>query len=148
MTPQPPSEVEAQLPVRRSLVRVFVWSVLAAGGGAILYAAFGILTGLEASLVGIPVGLAVGQAVYYASQKRGGRWFQVLALVLAYLAFDLSYAPGIAGIAFKDGITVLTFGFFVFLTLVSPVIDSHNGYLGQFMVFAGMYLAWTLTRRR
>ena len=106
------------------------------------------LTGMEASLIGIPVGLAVGQAMYYASGKRGGRWFQVLAVFLAFVAFDITYAPGMAGVALKDGITILTFGFFVFMTVVSPVIDAQNGFLGQFMVLAGMYLAWTLARTR
>ena len=101
---------------------------------------------MEASLIGIPIGLAVGQAMYYASGKRGGRGFQFLAVLLAFMAFDLTYAPGMAGVALKGGVTVLTFGFFVFMTAVSPAIDAHNGFLGQFMVVAGMYLAWTLAR--
>jgi hypothetical protein len=84
--------------------------------------------------------------MYYASRKRGGRGFQFLAVLLAFMAFDLTYAPGMAGVALKDGVTVLTFGFFVFMTAVSPAIDAHNGFLGQFMVVAGMYLAWTLAR--
>lgn len=113
-----------------------------------LYSAFTLLTGLEMSLIGIPIGLAVGQAMFLASGKRGGRWFQVLAVFLAFLAFDITYAPGMAGVALKDGVTILTFGVFVFLTVVSPIIDAQNGFLGQFMVLAGMYLAWTLAGTR
>jgi hypothetical protein len=113
-----------------------------------IYSVFTVMTGLEASLIGIPVGLVIGHITYRGSGKRGGRWFQVLSVLLAFVAFDLTYAPGMAGVALKDGITVLTFALFLFMTVVSPVIDSHNGFLGQFMVVAGMYLAWTLARTK
>ena len=53
-----------------------------------------------------------------------------------------------AGVVLKHGLTVLTFAFFVLMTVVSPAIDAQNGLLGQFMVIAGMYLAWTLARAR
>ena len=124
------------------------WSFLAVFGGAFIYLAFTILTGIEASFIGIPVGLAIGQTMFYASGKRGGRWFQALSVVFAFAAFDLTYAPGMAAIAFKGGITVVAFAFFAFMTAVSPVTDSQNGLIGQFMVAAGMYLAWTVTRDR
>jgi hypothetical protein len=128
--------------------RLLIWSALALIGGAVVYSVFTVLTGMEASVIGIPVGLAVGQTTYYASGKRGGRWFQVLAVLLAFLAFDLTYAPGMAGVALKDGVTLVTFAFFVFLTLVSPAIDAQNGFLGQFMVVAGLCLAWRFARTR
>ena len=65
---------------------------------------------------------------------------------LSAIAFDLTYAPGMAEAAFKGGITLPAFAFFLFITLMSPAIDSNNGFLGQFMVLGGMYLAWTLAR--
>ena len=129
-------------------VRVAALSLLAAFGGTVLYSAFTMLTGLEASLLGIPVGLAMGQAVYYISERHGGWRYQMLAVALAFVAFDLTYAPGMAGIAFKKSATLLTFLFFVFMTSVSPVIDPANGAIGLFMVAAGMYLAWTMARLR
>jgi hypothetical protein len=112
------------------------------------YSAVTLLTGMEESLIGIPVGLAIGQAMYYASGKRGGRRFQILAIVLAYIAFSLTYAPGMFGIALRRGFSIPAFVFAIFITLVSPVIDAHSGLLGKFMVLAGMYLAWTLVRSR
>ncbi|HXN47683.1 MAG TPA: hypothetical protein VN893_13645 [Bryobacteraceae bacterium] len=148
MLPEPSTAVQAQAPTKRRFVRLLGWSALAGFGGAVVYSLFTILTGAEASRIGIPVGLVVGQTMYYASGKRGGRWFQVLAVCLAFVAFDLTYAPGMAGVAFKHGITVLTLAFFIFITVVSPAIDAQNGFLGQFMVVAGMYLAWTLARTR
>src|SRR4051794_34048244 len=66
--------------VNRTLVPVLGWSIAAMIGGAMLYWAFAVFTGLETSLAGIPVGLAVGQAMRFASGKRGGRRFQILAV--------------------------------------------------------------------
>lgn len=128
--------------------RILGWSALAAVGGAAIYALFSNLTGMEPSLFGIPVGLGIGQSMYYASGKQGGRRFQILAVILAFAAFDLTYAPGMASVALKHGITAPAFAFFVFMTLVSPAIDAQNGFIGLFMVAGGMWLAWTLARAR
>ncbi len=128
--------------------RILGWSAIATVGGAAIYALFLTLTGMEPSLFGIPVGLGIGQGMYYASGNRGGRRFQILAVILAFAAFDLTYAPGMASVALKDGITVPAFILFVFTTLVSPAIDAQNGFIGLFMVAAGMCLAWTLARVR
>ena len=122
--------------------------LIAVVGGAIVYAAFSKLTGLDESLIGIPVGLLVGQCMFIASLRMGGHRFQILAVFLAFLAFDLTYAPGMAEISFKGGTTAPAFVFFLFMTAVSPVIDHQNGFLGQFMVLGGMYLAWTIARPR
>jgi hypothetical protein len=104
---------EPRPPIKKRFLPVLGWGSLAAVGGAIIYSAFALVTGMETSLIGIPVGLAVGQAMYFASRKRGGRRFQVLAVFLAFAAFDLSYAPGMAAISFKDGFTI---GGFLFLS--------------------------------
>ena len=125
-----------------------LWSTLATIGGVVVYYAFNLITGLEVALIGIPVGLAIGNASYHASGKRGGRRFQVLAVVLAYLAFSLTYAPGMFGIAFKGGLSIPAFVFAVLITLVSPLLDANSGWLGRSMVLAGMYLAWSLAGSR
>ncbi len=64
-----------------------ILGIFAAIGGAVTYLAFTLLTGMETSLIGIPVGAGVGQAMYYASGKRGGLRFQALAVFLAFVAF-------------------------------------------------------------
>jgi hypothetical protein len=145
MTSDPTQRMQ---PFDRSIYYVVSWSVLGVVVGTIIYSAFSSITGAEGSLIGIPAGLAVGQCAYYASGKRGGRPYQVLAILLTVAAFDLSYAPGMAGIAFKHGITLSTLGFFLFMTLVSPLIDPHNGFLGWFMIVTGISLAWTIARPR
>src|ERR1051326_472164 len=112
----PTPAVEILEPTQGRSVRVLGWSILAVFGGAIVYSLFSMLTGMESSLIGIPVGLAVGQTMYYASSKHGGRWFQVLAVLMTLLAFDLTYAPGMVAIAFRHGITVPGSIFLVFMT--------------------------------
>lgn len=133
---------------RRPWPLLLAWSALTALGGALLYGLFQGLTGLEPSLAGVAVGLAVGNAVFVASGRRGGRRFQLLAAFLAFLAFDLTYVPGMAEVAFKGGLSPASLAFFLFITAVSPAIDAQNGFLGTFMVFAGMCLAWTLAGAR
>lgn len=143
-----PPQTEDQTSIKTPLIRALGWIAVALVGGVLSFSAFTILTGMEESLIGIPVGLAIGQIMFYASGRRGGRWFQILAVALTYLAFSLTYGPGMFEIALRRGFSIPAFVFAIFITLASPVIDAHNGLLGQFMVLAGMCLAWTLARSR
>jgi hypothetical protein len=65
----------------------------AAIAGAILYYAVAAITGLEIGLVAIAIGYMVGYAVRNGAAGRGGRRFQVLALVLTYWSVGLAYTP-------------------------------------------------------
>jgi hypothetical protein len=71
---------------------------LGAGGGAailgaLLYSAIRALTGYELGLIAIVVGVMVGKAVRWGSAGRGGRSYQVLAMLLTYLAIGGSLLP-------------------------------------------------------
>ena len=123
-------------------MRVFGWSLLAAVGGAALYGVFGALTGLSVSLFGIPAGLAIGLAARQASGRQGTPGFQALAVFLAYLAFTLTYAPGMFAIVFKDGMSAAAAMGFLMLTAISPVADAENRSIGGLMLLMGMYVAW------
>jgi hypothetical protein len=61
--------------------------------GAILYWAILAITGYEFGLIAIVVGVAVGKAVRWGSQGRGGWPYQTLAMVLTYLAIVTAYVP-------------------------------------------------------
>jgi hypothetical protein len=67
-------------------VRATSFGVLAAIAGAILYTAVAAITGFEFALVAIVVGFMVGAAVRKGSAGRGGRPYQVLAVLLTYLS--------------------------------------------------------------
>jgi hypothetical protein len=77
-------------------------SVAGAGAallGALVYYGVGALTGYEFGLIAIVVGFAVGAAVRWGSNRRGGWVYQTLAIALTYIAIVSTYVPAIvAGI--------------------------------------------------
>lgn len=78
--------------------RAFVFGLVAAIAGAVLYYAVIALTGWEIGLVAIVIGFMVGFAVHKGSGSAGGRRFQWLAIILTYFSVGLAYAP----LAFKS----------------------------------------------
>jgi len=69
--------------------------IVAAALGAALYYAISALTGYEFGLIAIVVGYAVGAAVSWGSNGRGGKSYQALAMGLTYLAIVSTYIPPI-----------------------------------------------------
>jgi hypothetical protein len=63
--------------------------------GFLLYYGIAALTGYEFGLIAIVVGFAVGSAVRWGSNGRGGWRYQVMAVVLTYLAIVGTYVPPI-----------------------------------------------------
>ena len=63
--------------------------------GSALYYAVSALTGYEVGLIAIVVGFAVGSAVRWGSNGRGGKRYQALAMMLTYLAIVTTYIPPI-----------------------------------------------------
>jgi hypothetical protein len=70
-----------------------MFGLVAAILGAILYYAVIAITDFEIGIVAIAIGYMVGWAIRKATDGRGGRRFQVLALVLTYWAVGLAYTP-------------------------------------------------------
>jgi hypothetical protein len=75
-----------------TLVRAGIAGVAAAILGAVLYFAVIAISGFEVGLVSIAIGYMVGYGVRLGTRGRGGRRFQVLALVLTYWAMGLAYS--------------------------------------------------------
>jgi hypothetical protein len=80
------------------LARAALFGLGAAVAGAILYYAVIAITNLEIGLVAIAIGFMVGYAVRKGTGGRGGRAFQIMALVLTYWSVGLAYLP----LAFGD----------------------------------------------
>lgn len=74
-------------------VKAGVFGVVAAILGAMLYYAVIAITNFEIGIVAIAIGYMVGWAIRKATGNRGGRRYQVLALVLTYWAVGLAYTP-------------------------------------------------------
>jgi hypothetical protein len=74
-------------------VRASAAGFVAAVLGALLYYAIAALTGYEFGLIAIVVGFAVGTAVRWGANGRGGWPYQALAIALTYLAIVCTYIP-------------------------------------------------------
>ena len=72
-------------------VRALAFGLGAAIAGAILYYAVIAITDFEIGLVAIAIGYMVGYGVRAGTHGRGGRRFQVLAVVLTYLSVSMAY---------------------------------------------------------
>jgi len=87
--------VKSQLP--EDTHGAFMRGLLFGAGGAvlglILYAAFGIITGLMVGYVSLAVGYIVGKAVKMGSRGIGGLRYQVAAVVLTYAAVSMAAIP-------------------------------------------------------
>jgi hypothetical protein len=75
------------------MTRAALFGVGAAIAGAILYFAVVELTGLEIGIAAIAIGYMVGYAIRRGARGRGGRRFQIIAVVLTYWAVGLAYTP-------------------------------------------------------
>ena len=74
-------------------VRASLFGFVAALAGAALYYAVVAITNLEIGLVAIAIGYMVGYAIRKGAGGRGGRRFQVIALLLTYWSVGLAYLP-------------------------------------------------------
>lgn len=75
--------------------RALAFGTGAAIAGAVLYFGVSALTGYNLGLIAIAVGWGVGAAVRKGSDGRGGRFYQVLAVLLTYLSVCGSLAPDV-----------------------------------------------------
>jgi len=76
-----------------TLAKAALFGVGASIGGAALYFAVMAFAHLQIGIVAIVIGYLVGRAVRKGAGNRGGRRFQILAVVLTYASIALAYAP-------------------------------------------------------
>lgn len=72
-----------------AFVRAVLFGIGGALAGLIVYAAFGIMTGLMIGYIALAVGFLVGKAMMAGSKGFGGRRYQIVALLLTYAAVAL-----------------------------------------------------------
>jgi hypothetical protein len=80
----------------RGIVPLMTAGVFGLGAGlvgAVIYYAVMAIANLEIGIVAILIGYMVGYAVRRGARGRGGRRFQVLAVVLTYASIALAYSP-------------------------------------------------------
>ena len=88
-------QLKLRLPqdTHQNFVRGLIYGIGGAIVGLILYAAFGILTGLVIGYVSLAVGYIVGKAMMKGSQGIGGRRYQIAAVALTYAAVSMAAIP-------------------------------------------------------
>jgi hypothetical protein len=74
------------------VLRALVAGVAMAGLGAGLYYGVAAISGYEIGLVAIVLGALVGGAVRWGARRRGGAFYQCLAVLLTYLSVGASYS--------------------------------------------------------
>src|SRR5436190_11153408 len=78
-------------------IRALLFGIGAAIVGLIVYATFGIVTGLVIGYLSLAVGYMIGKAMTAGSKGLGGRKYQVTAALLTYVAVSMAAVPiGIA----------------------------------------------------
>jgi hypothetical protein len=126
-------------------LRTLLFGLGAAIVGAIIYFAVLKITGLELSLITILIGFMVGTAVMKGSQSRGGRRYQVIAVVLTYLAIGLAFGSA----AVSEGPLPGLIGALL-LVLALPVMvvvgSMPGGLLSALIMGFGLLQAWTIPR--
>lgn len=156
------------------LARACLFGVVAAILGAILYYAVIAITEFEIGIVAIAIGYMVGYGVRMGTRGRGGRRFQVIALVLTYWAVGLAYTPILVGAISKqdatqqasgnttapvdtsdapDAPTALGFalalaallGFSLALPVMVVVSSLPGGLISAAIIAFGMQQAWRMT---
>jgi hypothetical protein len=114
--------------------------------GALLYWAVLAATGYALGLISVVVGYLVGRAVRWGSGGRGGRVYQVIAVLITYLAIDASYVSIVVGqwadISGASDLVVVV-GFL----LAMPVFMAFHSLLSGIIVGFALWEAWKITRR-
>ncbi len=119
---------------RTTFLRAALYGLGAAIAGSVIFALVS-LTGFQFGIIAILVGIMVGKAIRYATGGRTTRAYQVLAVVLTYVAITTSYLPMMISAAMKTPETAQVSG------QVHSVPDATSSELGSSLVKLGAALA-------
>lgn len=132
----------------KAFPRAVLFGLVGAAIGLALYAGFVIMTNIVIGYVSLAVGFIVAKAILLGSKGIGGRRYQVLALILTYLAVSLSFIPIL--LSFKHlSISEVSFAKLLAVGLISPFLelqaDPGHGLIGLLILIVGLRIAWKMT---
>lgn len=128
--------------------RAVLFGIAAAIAGLAGYAAFTIATNFYVGYVALGVGYIIARAMKTGSGGLGGPRYQIVAVILTYLAIALAEIPiGLwhfhtkapAGRLLAAGIRLLPLG------LISPILEMTSpahGLINLVILFVGLRIAW------
>jgi hypothetical protein len=123
-------------------VSALAFGILAAIAGAAIY--YGVIkfANLEIGIIAIAIGYMVGWAVKKGAGDRGGRRFQIMAVVLTYWAVGVAYAP----LFMQYGEIPLPVMFLeVWVLPVKVITGGGSGIITAIIMAVGMRQAWRMT---
>jgi hypothetical protein len=171
--------IQARIPQdsHAAFVRAVLFGIAGAIAGFALYVVFALATGLVIGFVSLAVGFIVGKAMHLGSRGVGGRRYQIVALILTYLAVSMSAVP-IAIYQYRQHHAPAAqaapvdaapqqipgsdtppheqslgkvLGVLALLGIASPLLelkDPAHGLIGLVILFVGMRFAWRFTAGR
>ena len=127
-------------------LRASLFGTAAGAVGTLIYAGSIHLTHFDLSLVSILVGYLVGRAVRAGSQNRGGLIYQLLAVLLTYLAVGATYTS----VALLDQNVELPDGLvrkailFAIVSVISPAINAKSSVISIAIIGFALWQAWKM----
>jgi hypothetical protein len=133
-------------------IRAIAFGLVGAVLGAVIYAVFVGATGISIGYLAILIAYMIAKGMTMGSHERGGRKYQITAVVLTYLAVAAAHSMMEWWFAHQDGPVPLNLHNVVTLAkigLIYPVyqFDRSPGsaLIGLFILFIGMRAAWRMT---
>jgi hypothetical protein len=134
------------------MLKATLYGIGAGAVGAAIWYGVRAATGYEIGLIAVVVGVLVGGAVKAGSGGRGGVAYQLLAVLLTYLAIAANYAPDVvAALRQNDdvgGHAVATVITATVLSLIAPFLGGLKNILGLLIIGFALYEAWVINRPR
>jgi uncharacterized protein (DUF983 family) len=167
--PECARKIEEQIPKdsHAAFIRALIFGIGGALVGFALYVTFALATGLVIGWVSLAVGFIVGKAMHLGSRGVGGRRYQLVAVLLTYLAVSLSAVPiaihqlrqhRAAEVQSSDTAAprapanvARAIGMLALLGIASPFLDLRDpvhGIIGLIILFVGLRFAWRFTAGR
>ncbi len=116
--------------------------------GALLYFAVAAITGYEVGLIAIACGWLVGRGIQKGANGRGGRRFQIAAVVLTYFSIATSYfALAVKGLAVAGAGVGGLLWLFAGLPLIAAFGEMPGGLLSLLIIGFGLVQAWQMNAR-
>jgi len=132
------------------LFKATLFGLLGGAVGATIWWAVRHFTGYEVGYVAVAVGFLVGGAVKAGADKRGGIAYQLLAVVLTYLAIAANYIPDIVHELRTHteigGNTVVLVIVTAVTALLAPFLGGLKNIIGLVIIAIGLWFAWKINR--
>lgn len=120
--------------------------VVAGFAGFVIYWAVRTFFHMELALIAIAVGWMVGRAIHWGANGRGGTFYQLMAVVITYVAICSSYVPMILSDESKLPF-LIKLPLAMIFALAVPWLEGPSNIIGWVIIAIGLYQAWVMNRK-